>query len=191
MTNTHVIGEIVTPTVMRMRVGTYSCYALATDKSGNTRPAPSCPDAVSSYALDITAPTSTASSLASATANNWTVSYTASDNKGGSGMASVELRVETPGTSGYARPLSSSSPAAGGSLSYKPSAGKIDRQLPYDRRGRRWEAALATPDASTALDTASSSADTMTNPVGTLKRTTDLARNKNTTAQASPAGPAF
>jgi pimeloyl-ACP methyl ester carboxylesterase len=72
--------------------GRYEFYAIAVDTAGNreTAPAVGSPDAFT--VLDTTAPTSAASSLTTPrAATTVSIAYTASDNTGGSGMASVDL----------------------------------------------------------------------------------------------------
>ncbi len=146
--------------------GTYSFYALATDKAGNVQTPPSTPNATTSYLADSIAPGSKATAPSSASTNSWSVGYTASDNAGGSGLASIELWVKTPGGSGYMKALTSSSSATSGSFSYTASAGDGTYSfytVAVDVAGNR-EAAPSTPDASTALDTGAPSPFTMNNP---------------------------
>src|SRR5205823_5933156 len=64
--------------------GTYSFYTVATDKAGNAQATPS--SAQASTVLDTAAPTASASSPAQSSTSTLSVSFTASDNQGGSGL---------------------------------------------------------------------------------------------------------
>ncbi len=81
--------------------GTYSFYTLASDQAGNTETAPAGPDTTT--LLDATAPSSSASSPATTNQTSWSVSYTASDNQGGSGLAEVDLYAKAPGQTSYTK----------------------------------------------------------------------------------------
>jgi phosphodiesterase/alkaline phosphatase D-like protein len=144
--------------------GTYSFYTVATDKAGNTEAAPSTPDATT--VLDTSSPASTGSAPAYSTTSSWSVSYSAADNSGGSGLASVELWVKPPGASSYAKAGTDSSPGATGSISYT-SGGTNGTYSFYtiavDKAGNR-EPVPSAGDAATVLDTAAPSAFQMTNP---------------------------
>jgi hypothetical protein len=104
--------------------GSYSFYTRASDRAGNTEAAPSSPDATTNYtgdvAPDTTAPQSSASAPSTTTWAPITVSYTASDNSGGSGLARVDLYVKKPGDSDYSKVATDGSPSASGSFSYTP-----------------------------------------------------------------------
>jgi peptidoglycan/xylan/chitin deacetylase (PgdA/CDA1 family) len=101
--------------------GTYRFYAIATDNAGNVQAAPSSAQATT--VLDTVAPSSAASSAAMSNKATIGVSYTASDNQGGSGVAEVDLYAEAPGQSSYSKVASDTSGAASGSFSYVAPAG--------------------------------------------------------------------
>lgn len=72
---------------------------------------------------DTTPPTSTASSPATSATATFSVSYQASDNSGGSGLAEVDLYAQAPGQSGYTEVASTTSGAGSGSFGYTATAG--------------------------------------------------------------------
>ncbi len=100
--------------------GSYSFYTIATDNAGNTQTAPNTPNATT--LLDTVAPTATATSPATAGAS-FNVSYTASDNPGGSGLARVDLYAKAPGDTGYTPVASDNSGHTSGSFNYTATAG--------------------------------------------------------------------
>jgi peptidoglycan/xylan/chitin deacetylase (PgdA/CDA1 family) len=135
--------------------GTYSFYAIATDKLGNVQATPAAADASTSYTLDVTAPTSTATAPAYANATTWTVSYAGSDNNGGSGLASVELWARVPGAKTYVKAATNATGAASGTFTYTGSAGEGSYAfytIAVDKAGNR-QAAPKAPTATTMLDT--------------------------------------
>ena len=77
--------------------GSYSFYTIATDQAGNVEAAPATPDATTSVTVDPTPPSSSASSPALSASASLSVSYTAADNEGGSGLAEVDLYAKAPG----------------------------------------------------------------------------------------------
>ena len=101
--------------------GTYSFYTIATDQAGNTQTTPA--GAQTTTLLDTTPPTSTASSPSTSSTTNFTVSYTAADNSGGSGLAQVALYAKTPGQTAYTKVATNTSGSGTGSFSYTATAG--------------------------------------------------------------------
>ncbi len=132
--------------------GTYSFYTLAKDKAGNAQGVPLRPQAKT--LLDEQAPTSSASAPAYAKGTNWTVSYSASDNAGGSGLAEVALYAKGPGQSTYTKAASSTSGIGSGSFNYTASAGEGAYSfytLATDQAGNT-QTAPSQPNATTVLD---------------------------------------
>ncbi|MFN0053205.1 MAG: CARDB domain-containing protein [Planctomycetales bacterium] len=75
---------------------TYAFYSVATDVAGNTEAAPGTADATTT--VDATAPTSSVNALpAYTTATSFNVSWSGSDNAGGSGLASYTIYVSDNG----------------------------------------------------------------------------------------------
>ncbi|MFN0053016.1 MAG: SdrD B-like domain-containing protein [Planctomycetales bacterium] len=75
---------------------TYAFYSVATDVAGNTEAAPGAADATTT--VDATAPTSSVNALpAYTTATSFNVSWSGSDNAGGSGLASYTIYVSDNG----------------------------------------------------------------------------------------------
>src|SRR5579884_2236707 len=101
--------------------GTYSFYTIATDYAGNVQSTPSSPQATT--LLDTVAPQSFAHAPATTSDAAWTVTYTAADNSGGSGLARVDLYARAPGQSSYTNVASNTSGAGSGSFSYTASGG--------------------------------------------------------------------
>ena len=129
--------------------GAHTVTAKATDTSGNTTTTTS-PVSVN---VDNTAPTSKATAPASSFSSPFTVSYTAADNTGGSGLASVDLYAEAPGASTYSKVASDTSGGASGTFSYTASAGNGAYNF-YTRatdKAGNVEAAPATADTTTTL----------------------------------------
>ncbi len=157
--------------------GNYNFYTRATDKAGNVQAAPAKADATTSYKLDTTAPTSTASAPTYSNLTTWTVSYTGSDNGGGSGLARVDLYAKAPGQTSYTKAASDTSGSSSGSFSYTAAAGDGSYgfyTLATDKAGNV-QAAPGTPNATTKLDTVAPSAFQMTNPGQYLRATEKLA----------------
>ena len=128
--------------------GAHTVTAKATDTSGNTTT--TSPVSVN---VDNTAPTSKATAPASSSSSPFTVSYTAADNTGGSGLTSVDLYAEAPGASTYSKVASDTSGNASGTFSYTASAGNGAYNF-YTRatdKAGNVEAAPATADATTTL----------------------------------------
>ncbi len=96
--------------------GSYSFYTVATDKAGNVEAAPATADATT--LRDTVPPTSSASAPAASNPGTVTVSWTASDNAGGSGLAEVDLYAKGPTDSGYSQVASDTSGSASGSFGY-------------------------------------------------------------------------
>jgi hypothetical protein len=131
--------------------GGYSFYTVATDALGNREAAPATPDAQT--VLDTTAPGSSASAPATAASGPIAITYSADDGSG-TGVASVELWAKAPGDSSYSLAGTDGSPASP-SFTYTPTAGDGTYSfytVAVDALGNR-EAAPATPDGQTALDT--------------------------------------
>ena len=165
--------------------GTYSFYALATDRQGNVQPAPASPD--SSTRVDTAPPVSQASSAASSGSTAITVNYTASDNTSGSGLASVDLYAKGPGDSSFSKVATDTSGSASGTFSYTASAGDGTYSfytVAVDVAGNR-EAAPSAPDATTTLDTGGPSQFTMTNPGAYLHGTVTLSLDSGPTDAGS------
>ncbi len=142
--------------------GTYSFYTVAKDHAGNLQATPSEP--TTTTLLDQQPPTSSASSPAHSTAASWTVSYTASDNTGGSGLAEVALYAKGPGQSSYTRAASTTSASAAGSFNYTASAGEGTYSfytLAKDHAGNV-QVAPSTPNVTTAFGVPHSSASSPT-----------------------------
>src|SRR5207302_1348965 len=130
--------------------GSYGFYTVAVDKAGNRESAPATAD--STTLLDTVAPSSSASSPQYSTSTAITITYSASDI--GSGLASVELWAKAPAGS-FAKVATDTSPGGGGSFSYTAAAGDGDYgfyTIAVDKAGNR-EAAPASPDSTTKLDT--------------------------------------
>ncbi len=133
--------------------GSYSFYTIATDNAGNAQATPTSPQTTT--LLDTTPPASTASSPASSTSTSWNVSYTASDNTGGSGVAEVDLYAQAPGQTGYTKVASNISGAATGSFSYTATAGEGSYSfytIATDNAGNA-QATPSSPQTTTLLDT--------------------------------------
>ena len=101
--------------------GSYSFYTLATDNAGNAQAAPA--SAQTTTQLDTTAPSATASSPAPTNQTTFTVSYTAADNSGDSGLAQVALYAQAPGQSGNGQVAVNVNFGGSGSFSYTATAG--------------------------------------------------------------------
>jgi peptidoglycan/xylan/chitin deacetylase (PgdA/CDA1 family) len=132
--------------------GTYRFYTIATDKAGNVQATPATPDTVT--LLDTKAPTSKAQAPAYANSKSLTVSYSASDNTGGSGLAEVALYAEGPGQAAYTKVASTSSESGSGSFAYTASEGEGTYNfytLATDKVGNV-QAAPARAQATTVLD---------------------------------------
>jgi hypothetical protein len=129
--------------------GPHTFEVRASDEAANTDPSP----ATRSFTVDTEAPVSQASSPADTNSTTITVSYTASD--AGSGLATLELWAEPPGSSSYAKVATDTSPEASGSFSYAAGAGDGSYAF-YTRatdQAGNYEAALGSADSSTRLDT--------------------------------------
>jgi hypothetical protein len=106
--------------------------------------------------IDKTKPSSSASSPAFNNTATIHVTYTASDNAGGSGLDSVELWVKGPSDSGYAKVATDATPGASGSFDYAvPTAGGdlVDGTYRFytiavDKAGNS-ESTPSTPDGAT------------------------------------------
>jgi hypothetical protein len=152
--------------------GTYAFYTVAVDALGNREAAPVTPDAQT--AVDTTAPSSSASAPATAASGPVAITYSADDGSG-TGVASVELWAKAPGDSGYSLAGTDGSPASP-SFTYTPSAGDGTYSfytVAVDALGNR-EAAPATPDAQTVLDTtapSSSASAPATSGAGSIRIT--------------------
>ena len=153
--------------------GNYNFYTVATDKAGNVQAAPATPNATTKYTLDTTPPTSTAGAPTYSNTTTWSVSYTASDNGGGSGLASVELWARPPGASTYVKAATNTGSGASGSFTYAGAAGNGSYAfytIAVDQAGNR-QTPPNTPNATTTLDTVAPSAFQMTNPGQYLRAT--------------------
>jgi len=71
------------------------------------------------FSVDAKAPTSGASSPATSRSSSFTVSYTASDPGGGSGLDRVDLYAKGPTDSAYSKVATDATPGGSGSFSYK------------------------------------------------------------------------
>jgi hypothetical protein len=100
--------------------GTYTYAVTAVYHSWTAVSAASGPVTVQG---DATPPTSSATSPAATKASSFTVSYTASDNPGGRGLAKVELYVKTPTDSSFSKAATNSNPSGSGTFDYTPAAG--------------------------------------------------------------------
>jgi hypothetical protein len=106
--------------------------------------------------IDKTKPSSSASSPAFNNTATIHVTYTASDNVGGSGLDSVELWVKGPSDSGYTQVATDATPGASGSFDYAVPASGGDLvdgtyrfyTIAVDKAGNR-EATPSTPDGAT------------------------------------------
>src|SRR5439155_13980961 len=103
--------------------------------------------------VDLSPPTSHASSPTYSASTTITVSYTASDV--GSGLDKVELWAKAPGAASYSKFATDSSPGASGSFSYSASSDGTYSfyTVAVDKAGNS-EAAPAGADTTTLLDTA-------------------------------------
>jgi hypothetical protein len=133
--------------------GSYRFYTLATDAATNVEAVPSSPDATT--VLDITAPTSTVTALPStSSAATISVSYSSSDNTGGSGLARTECwyryKANDPATAGTWTTCGSATTATGAfTLTFGSGAGIYEvLTVGIDNLGNR-EGAAANPPAST------------------------------------------
>ncbi len=154
--------------------GTYSFYTIATDKAGNVQATPASPN--STTLLDTTAPTSNASAPTYSNTTSWTVSYTASDNSGGSGLASVALWARLPGASTYVKAATNTGSATSGSFTYTATGGDGSYAfytIATDKAGNV-QATPGKPNATTTLDTVAPSAFEMTNLGQYLRATVTL-----------------
>jgi hypothetical protein len=136
--------------------GTYSFYTVATDRAGNVQATPAGPDATTAVLGDVIPPTSSASSPALSASTSLTVSYTASDNVGGSGLAEVDLYAQAPGQSVYTKVASDTSGSSSGSFAYTAAAGDGSYAfytVATDKAGNV-QAAPASPNTTTLVDTA-------------------------------------
>ncbi|MDQ4041552.1 MAG: PxKF domain-containing protein, partial [Actinomycetota bacterium] len=108
--------------------------------------------------VDGNAPTTSATAPASASTTSIAVGYTASDS--GSGLTDVELWAKGPSDAAYAKVATDATPSASGeSFSYTASQGDGTYQF-YTRANDvagNYEAAPATPDATTTVSTATQS----------------------------------
>jgi regulation of enolase protein 1 (concanavalin A-like superfamily) len=156
--------------------GSYSFYTIATDHAGNVEPAPATADATTNYAPDTVPPSSSATVPAYSATTAVSVGYTAADT-GGSGLASVELWVRTPGAASYAKAATDTSPGASGTFSYTAASGDgayAFYAVAVDLAGNR-EAEPSAPDATTTVDTATPGAFQMADPGPYLGATVTLA----------------
>ena len=101
--------------------GSYGFYTIATDQAANVQATPATPNTTT--LVDTTPPTSNASSPALSNSTSLSVSYTASDSSGGSGLAKVDLYAKAPGQSSYTKVASTTSPNSSGSFSYTAAGG--------------------------------------------------------------------
>jgi hypothetical protein len=134
--------------------GSYRFYTVARDAAGNSETAPANADAVTRVAAnDILAPTSSATSPAVTTSQHISVTYTAADNPGGSGLARVELYVRGPGAPGYTLAASDTAATASGTFDYLAATDGAYAfyTVASDLAGNK-EAAPASPDSTTLLD---------------------------------------
>ena len=163
--------------------GSYGFYTVATDNAGNIQATPT--GAQATTLLDTTPPSSTASSLTATNQTTFTVSYTAADNTGGSGLAQVALYAQAPGQTGYTLVATNSSGSGSGSFSYTATAGDGSYgfyTVATDNAGN----IQATPtgaQATTVLDTAAPSS-TASSPA----LTNQTSFNVSYTATAGSAG---
>jgi hypothetical protein len=137
--------------------GTYSFYTIATDNVGNAEAAPGSADSTTAMtaSVDATPPSSSASSPPYTSAAGFTVSYTAADDAGGSGLATVELYAKGPTDSGYSKVATDSAPSGSGSFSYTAQEGDgVYRfyTVATDNAGNV-QAVPTSPDSTTLLDT--------------------------------------
>jgi Big-like domain-containing protein len=127
--------------------GTYTAQASQADSAGN-----SALSAPRTFSVDVTAPTSQASSPASANSTSIAVEYTASDAH--SGLASVELWAKPAGAGSYEKVATDDAPGASGSFSYSAAA---DGSYSFYTRARdaagNYESAPGSADSTTLLDT--------------------------------------
>ncbi|MGA3058410.1 MAG: hypothetical protein ABSE70_10320 [Candidatus Limnocylindrales bacterium] len=136
--------------------GAYGFYTIAVDVAGNREAAPSSADC--STVLDRIDPTSQASAL-SATKKTpaISISYSASDNSGGSGLGPTELwrRFQAAGTTSWTDwTLVTTKTASPFSVTLEQGDGRYEfYTIAVDKAGNR-EDAPATTDAWTVLDTA-------------------------------------
>ncbi|MFL5828978.1 MAG: polysaccharide deacetylase family protein, partial [Solirubrobacteraceae bacterium] len=134
--------------------GNYSFYTIATDKAGNSETAPAASQATT--LVDTTAPSSSASAPATSSTTALSIAFNASDGNGGSGLAKVDLYAKGAGATGYSKVASDTSGSATGTFNYTASAGDGNYSfytVASDKAGND-EAAHATADATTLLDTA-------------------------------------
>jgi hypothetical protein len=100
--------------------GTYSFYTIAFDNAGNVEAAHLTAD--TSTLLDTVAPTSQPSISGFDSASGiFTVSYTASDNGGGSGLQELDLYAKGPTDAGYSKVASTTTALTSGSFDYQTS----------------------------------------------------------------------
>jgi parallel beta-helix repeat protein len=134
--------------------GPYRFYTVATDQAGNVQAPPASPNATTQ--LDTAPPTSKAASPQTSTSPSLTVSYTASDNSGGSGLSEVDLYAQGPSDSSYAKVASATTPGASGAFTYSATEGNGSYSfytIAIDTAGNV-QAAPTTPDSTTAVNTA-------------------------------------
>jgi Putative serine esterase (DUF676) len=135
--------------------GTYQFYTIATDVAGNAEAAPSAADAFT--ILDTTAPTSAAGTLTTPRSSTAvSVTYTASDNTNGSGLASVELwqRFEAAGSSTWSIwALATTATSSPISVTLSAGDGRYEFYTRAIDAAGNHEAAPSAADAFTILDT--------------------------------------
>ena len=76
---------------------TYGFFSIATDNAGNVQPAPGGAQATTTVSADSTPPTSSVSVLPAFSKPSFTLTWSGSDNQGGSGIASFTIFVSDNG----------------------------------------------------------------------------------------------
>jgi hypothetical protein len=130
--------------------GAHTLSARATDAAHNT----SSPSADRHIVVDAAAPGSQASGPATSSVTGLTISYTASDNAGGSGLARVELWAKGPGATSFTLAGTDNTPNATQSFSYTATVNGnyAFYTVAVDQAGNA-EAVPAAPDVTTVVTT--------------------------------------
>ena len=137
--------------------GTYRFYTIATDDGDNREEVPPAADTETVYTApltDTTAPVSEATSRPFSNGKAFKVRYDATDEEGGSGLATVDLYVKVPGATSYALVDTDAGVDIDGTFRFEPTAGDGRYRfytVATDQAGNV-EAAPSAPDTVTVVD---------------------------------------
>jgi hypothetical protein len=127
---------------------TYAFTSVATDNAGNRQPTPTSPQATT--LVDTVAPTSSVAALPAFSPTKFTVSWSGSDNPGGSGIATYDVFVSDNGATATAFLTGTTQTSA--TFTGQDGHTYGFTSVATDRAGNR-EAAPGTPEATTTVDT--------------------------------------